>query len=149
MKRTLLRITSAFALVIFPAIALVALYGKDLLLILYGHRYAQAAAPLAIIFVSAMLGVASIPVVSVYYMTGRPQLNRFFAVVRAILIVVLIYPATKWYGLTGAAAAGLIAMVIGYVLQIVLLRKIIGLDLRQYNVTFWKGLPISLSVAVV
>lgn len=149
MKRTLLRITSAFALVIFPAIALAALYGKDILLILYGARYAQAAAPFAIIFVSALLGVASIPVLSIYYMTGRPQLNRLFAILRTVLILALIYPATKFYGLTGAAAAVLTSMVIACIFQVLRLHKIIGLNPWQYVRAFAGGVPFLLPIAVV
>ena len=149
MRVTLLRITSALALVIFPTMALVAFYGRDLLLILYGARYAQAAAPLGIIFASAMLGVASVPVLAIYFMTGRPQLNRFFAVVRTILVLVLVYPAARLYGVTGAAAAVLASMVVACGFQVVRLRKVIGLNPWQYIGAFARGVPFSLPIVAV
>jgi PST family polysaccharide transporter/lipopolysaccharide exporter len=149
LRSTLLRITSAFSLVSFPTMVLVGFYGKDLLLILYGARYAQAAEPLAVIFVSAMLGVASVPVLAIYFMTGRPQLNRFFAVVRTVLILILIYPATRLYGVIGAAAAVLASMVVACGFQVVRLQKVIGLNPWQYMGAFARGFPYSLPIVAV
>jgi O-antigen/teichoic acid export membrane protein len=149
LKSTLLRITSLLTLLIFPPTVFVALYGKDLLHVLYGGPYAKAAVPLALMFGTAMLRVLSVPIVSLYFMIGQPGLNRFFTIVRVIVMGVLIYPAAKWYGLTGAASAGLIAMTVGYAVQLVRLRRLIGLDLRQYNWVSWRLLAISLPVVVV
>jgi O-antigen/teichoic acid export membrane protein len=149
LNKTLLKVTSVVGLFIFSPILYVILYGKDTLLVVYGGAYAKAAAPFAILFSIAMLRTLSVPVMSLYYMIGRPELNRWFTVVRTVVMIALIYPATKWYGLTGAAGAGLIAMILGYVLQVFRLRTITDLDISQYNRTLWKALPISLSVAIV
>src|SRR5271157_174881 len=110
LNRALLKVTSGLGLFIFTPILYVVLYGKDMLQVAYGGAYAKAAVPFAMLFSIAMLRMLSVPVMSLYYMIGRPELNRWFTVVRTVVIVLLIYPATKWYGLTGAAAAGLIAM---------------------------------------
>ena len=149
LKNTLLRITSLLMLLVFPPTVFIALYGKDLLHVLYGGPYAKAAVPLALLFGTAMLRVLSVPVVSLYFMIGQPGLNRFFTIVRVLVMGVLIYPAAKWYGLTGAAAAGLIAMTVGYVVQLVRLRSIIGLDLWQHNWLSWRPLAISLPLVMV
>jgi O-antigen/teichoic acid export membrane protein len=149
LKNTLQRITSLLMLLIFPPTVFVALYGKELLHVLYGGAYAKAAVPFALLFGTAMLRVLSVPVVSLYFMIGQPGLNRFFAIVRVLVMGVLIYPAAKWYGLTGAASAGLIAMTVGYACQLVRLRSIIGLDLRQYKWVSWRPLAISLPLVVV
>jgi len=149
MKRTLLRITSALALIICPAIVYVALYGSKLLLIIYGERYAEAAVPLAILFVSAMLRVASIPVLTLYFMTGRPHLSRVFVAVRTVVILVLIYPTTKLYGVNGAAAAVLFSMVVGCIFQVHRLRDIIGLSPGEYLRAFAGGVPFSFPVVAV
>ena len=149
LNKTLLKVTSGLALFAFAPILYVALYGKDILEVVYGASYAQAAIPLSILFAIAMLRMLSVPVFSLYYMTGRPELNRRFAIVRTATMIVLIYPATKWYGLIGAASAGLIAMILGYALQVFRLRTITGLNVREYNRILWNALPLSLSVAIV
>lgn len=149
LNKTLLKVTSGLGLFTFAPILYVVLYGKDLLQVVYGGAYAKAAVPFAILFSIAMLRMLSVPVVSLYYMIGQPELNRWFTVVRTVLMIVLVYPATKWYGLTGAAGAGLIAMIVGYALQVVRLGSITGLEVREYNRILWKGLPIALPVALV
>jgi lipopolysaccharide exporter len=149
LKNTILKITFGLALLISSAVMYVCLYGRDLLLLVYGTVYAQGAAPMALAFASAMLGVVSVPVVSLFYMTGRPQLNRYFAIVRAVLFMALIYPLTKWYGITGTAAAGLVAMGVAFIVQMFRLRDIIQLDLRLYVKAFARGVPFSLPVAAI
>jgi O-antigen/teichoic acid export membrane protein len=149
LKSTLLRITSLLTVLIFPPTVFVALYGKDLLHVMYGGPYVKAAVPFAILFTTAMLRLLTVPVVGIYFMIGQPGLNRYFTIVRVLVMGVLIYPAAKWYGLTGAASAGLIAMTVGYVVQLVRLRSIIGLNLRQYDWISWRPLAISLPLVVV
>lgn len=149
LNKTLLKVTSGLGLFTFAPMLYVVLYGKDTLQVLYGGEYAKAAVPFALLFCIAMLRMLSVPVMSLYYMIGRPELNRWFTVVRAVLMIALIYPATKWYGLTGAAGAGLIAMILGYALQVFRLRAITDLDIREYNRILWSALPISFSVAIV
>ncbi len=148
-KNTLLKATSAIALLTFPLALFVVLYGKDLLLVAYGSPYAKGAIPLAILFCSSVLKMISVPVISLYFMIGRPGLHRLFTGVRALLMILLIYPAVKWYGLTGAAVAGLLSMVVGYAFQVARLRGVIGLDLRQYSRVFVRASGVSLAVAAV
>lgn len=149
LRSALLKVTSAMVLLVFPLVFYVALYGKDLLLVVYGRTYARAAIPFAILFGTAVLRGISVPVISLYFMIGRPELHRYFTVIRTILILTLIYPATKWYGLTGAAVAGLFSMGIGYAFQIARLQGVIGLDLRRYGRTLARASAISLAVAAV
>ena len=144
LRRTLFQVTSLATVLVVPATLFVALYGKHLLRFLYGGPYAKAAVPFAILFATAMLRLLTVPVVSLYFMIGRPGLNRYFAIARTALIVLLIYPAIRWHGLTGAALAGLVAMAAGYALQLVRLRSIIGLDLVPYLKVVGRALPLSL-----
>ena len=81
-----------------------------MLQVVYGGAYSKAAVPFTMLFTIAMVRMLSVPVISSYYMIARPELNRRFTVVRTVLMIALVYPATKWYGLAGAAGAGLIAM---------------------------------------
>jgi O-antigen/teichoic acid export membrane protein len=63
------------------------------------------------------------------------------------LIIALIYPAVKNFGLVGAATAGLIAMALSILLQVIRMREITHFDLRKYGATFLRALRTSLSVA--
>jgi O-antigen/teichoic acid export membrane protein len=79
-------------------------------------------------------------------MIGRPDLNRYYLLIRTAVMLMLIYPAVKWYGLNGAAIASFIALMFGFILQYSGLRSIIGLDLRQFSPEFlrimWSLIPV-------
>lgn len=148
-RHLLLKTTSAIAVLALPAIAYITFYGGEILRVVYGSAYARAAVPFAVLFVVAMLRVLTVPLMGLYFMLGRPELNRVFTMVRTALMIVLIYPAVKSYGITGAAVTGLFAMTVSYALQVFRLRDIIGLDLGQYNRSLWTALPVCLAVALV
>ncbi len=145
----ILKVTSMIAFAGVPLVVCAALYGRNLLTLAYGAQYAEVAVPFAIILGTSVLQTVCVPIFSFYLAIGRPALHRLFAAIRTILIIVLIYPAVNYFGLIGAAAAGLIAMVLGYLFQIIGMREIIHLDLKQYGVIFLQALGASGCVAVL
>jgi hypothetical protein len=58
----------------------------------------------------------------------------------------LIYPVTKFFGLTGAATAFLIATGIALFVQLIYIRKFINLTVLEYMQGWLSGLRISLIV---
>jgi hypothetical protein len=81
-------------------------------------------------------------------MVGRPELHRQFTLLRAVLMLAVIWPAVRRFGLSGAAASGLFAMLVGYTFQMMRLRKITALDLRDYVFVFLPGLGASICVVL-
>ncbi|MBI5308189.1 MAG: oligosaccharide flippase family protein, partial [Planctomycetes bacterium] len=121
-NNAVIKATSFLSLLGFPALLFAALYGRDVLTVIYGPRYAQVAVPFVILFAATLLRTCSAPIVTVYLAAGRPALHRLFMAARAFLMVVLIYPFIIWFGLAGAAIAGLAAMILAYVLQVMRLK---------------------------
>ena len=146
-ERTLY-ITSLIAFMGFPLLCFLVFYGESLLKLIYGERYGTVSIPFAIIFGLAVIRTCSVPIAAVYLASGRPELHRLFTGIRAILIIALIYPAVKWFGLIGAASAGLISMLIGYFLQVKRMRAVTGLNLQSYISIFFNALCISSSVVI-
>jgi len=144
-----LKITSVIVFLCLPLWIFAVLYGNNLLHIVYGTEYAKAALPFAIIFGTSTLQVSGSPITALFFSIGLPQLNRLFTLVRAILVLALIYPAVKWFGLVGAASAGFIAMSVAYIFQIMKLRKIIGLNVFLYNKIFMRGFMTSLLIPML
>jgi len=132
LNRTILITTRTMVSVGLPITLFVTLYSGDLLSVIYGSRYTAAAAPFAILFASALLGAFSIPIINVYLAIGQPRLHRRFSCIRAVLVVLLVYPAVKMFGMSGAAATGFIAMAIGYVFQVMRMRRLTNLDVLKY-----------------
>jgi O-antigen/teichoic acid export membrane protein len=138
-----LNITSMIAFMGFPLLFFVIFYGRDVLTLVYGTRYGSVSVPFAIIFTTALMRTSSLPIATVYMMSGRPELQRLFTGIRALLMVTFIFPATKWFGLTGAATAGLVSMLIGFILQVRRMHKITGLETHQYYGILLRALCIS------
>ena len=139
----ILNISYIIAIIGFPLLFFVILYGKECLSLLYGNQYGVVAIPFAIIFATALFRTISVPIASVYLAVGRPELHRFFTAIRAVLIIVLIFPAMKFFGLIGAASSVLISMLIGYLFQIKRMERLTELDLKEYFTYFSPVILIS------
>jgi len=138
-----LNLTKIITFVGFPLLFWVIFYGREILTLVYGVKYGAVAIPFAIIFANALMRTVSVPIATVYISTGRPELHRFFTAIRTILIMVLIWPAIHFFGLIGAASAGLISMLIGNLFQINRMNSITGLPLRPYFKVFALSLLFS------
>ncbi|MBN2106595.1 MAG: oligosaccharide flippase family protein [Deltaproteobacteria bacterium] len=120
-------ISAIFLYAGIPLLGFIILYGREVLLLVYGAKYGAVAVPFAIIFARQLIYYLGVPIATVYIALGRPELHRLFTAIRTALIVVMIVPAIKLFGLPGAAAAGLISMMVGYMVQINRLRTLTGL----------------------
>lgn len=149
MNRILLKVTAAIFLLGMPALVFLFFCGRSLLTLIYGYRYGTAAGALFVASCASLLNAANAQITTVFYAQGLPQLHRRCVAIMAILMIVLIYPFAKWFGLVGGQLACLISIVIGYVFQIERIRKLTGLDLSQYRKGFVVSGAISLTVVVV
>ena len=148
-NHAIMNFTRIIALIGFPLCFFATLYGRDILFLSYGWSYTAMAVPFAIVFGTEFLRITSGPIAVFYLQTGRPSLHRLFTGVRAGLMLVLIVPATHWLGLTGAALAGLVSMVIAYTFQILQVSRVNGLDMMGIVKVFLRGLLLSVAVIVV
>jgi len=131
LNHAMMKITYFLALAGFPLVAFIWVHGGAILSVVYGNAYAAAAMPFAIISLSMLLRMMSVPMAQVYFVTGRPGLHRNFTVLRAVIILSLFYPFIRWMGLTGAALSGLVAMGAGYGFQMFQLHKLTGYDWKR------------------
>jgi PST family polysaccharide transporter/lipopolysaccharide exporter len=145
-------IIKSIRIIIFVGIPLVlfaVFFGKDLLTVIYGLPYAIMAIPFTILLATTVMRSASIPIASLYFAIGRPELHRLFTGTRAVLIVVLIYPGIKYLGLTGAALAVCLSTVVSIVPQIMRIRDLTGLKVRSFNAILVEALELSCLVGVI
>ncbi len=149
LNRNLIQSTKLIVLIGTPMIFFIALYSSDLLTIIYGQEYTAVALPFSILLGSALLRAAGTPIANIYLAVGQPELLRYFSGIRAFLILLMIYPAVKLFGLTGAASASFLAMLLAYVMQIVRIGNVTDLHPRKYGVIFLQGVLVSLLVLIV
>jgi O-antigen/teichoic acid export membrane protein len=143
-----LNITKVIAFIGFPLLFWVIFYGREILILVYGVNYGVVSVPFAIIFANVLMRTVSVPIATVYISTGRPELHRFFTGIRTIIIIFLIWPAVQFWGLIGAASAGLLSMLIGNLFQAKRMNSITGLPLRPYFKIFALSLFFSFFVVL-
>lgn len=148
-NRSILHVTTVIAFTGAPVLLFIALCGKELLSIVYGVQYAVVAIPFALIFATALMSASSLPIVAVYFAIGRPDLQRLFVGIRALVVILIIVPFVKLFGLIGAATAVLISMMIGYLLQIIKIRSLINLSFVTYCRIFFQAFGTSMIGTVV
>jgi O-antigen/teichoic acid export membrane protein len=93
-----------------PPLVLVAVLASPILVILYGHQYAVAAVPLAVLAAAQVTSAPTGPGGYIVAMIGRTdltfQINAFVVVLNVVLNIILIPP----YGMVGAGVAWAIAV---------------------------------------
>ena len=132
-----------------PMVALMATVSEPLLALVYGRpEFSHAAAAFSVYSLFVVVYMASMVTFSVYLALGQPELQRRFTLVRAVLVLVLLYPLALGWGGTGAALALLAAMLGAMAVQLVSLRRVIGLRVGAYLRTVPPGLASAAAPAV-
>lgn len=149
LNRAVMKIMSLLVLLGFPVIGFVYVYGARILSIVYGPVYANVALPFTIITFSFLLRLTSVPIAQIYFASGKPGYHRNFTVLRATLILLLLYPLTRKFGLSGAAFAGILAMGTGLIIQVMKLRKVTGFDATALFGVVGKAMAVSLCIYLV
>jgi lipopolysaccharide exporter len=151
MNRILNEVTSWVILFGLPVVTMIWLCGSSLLTVFYGHRYGvvSAADALALAAAVALLNTLNSLITSVFFASGEPALHRRAVAVSAIVMIAAIYPACKVFGLAGGQMAALIAIAASYLMQVLRVRHITGLNLIQYSRAFIPAVLASLAIMAV
>jgi lipopolysaccharide exporter len=126
------RILKGILLFGVPLAVLAALGAETILSVIYGAQYSVVAVPFALLCFAMLFYVQAIVLSSVNFAVGKPHLHRRYVIFLAGLIISLIYPGIKFFGLTGAAGVLLFSHVIAVFMQVVWMKKVIGLRFLDY-----------------
>jgi lipopolysaccharide exporter len=116
--------------------------------IVYGPKFAAVAVPFGIICIYSFVSIQGSALAQVYFAVGKPHLHRRFVVLRLAILATLIYPGSLLFGLVGAAVVVLLANSIGLCMQVVWMKKPIGLRFVEYASCWLPGLGLALIVLV-
>ncbi|MFH2045262.1 MAG: oligosaccharide flippase family protein [Pseudomonadota bacterium] len=128
----LLKINKLTATLGIPFITFFIVFSKPLLSLVYGHNYSDVSTPFSILCIYTYIFICSAPIVTMYIATGKPGIHRNASALKTILLLILIYPVTKIFGLIGASFAILLAMCSGFLVQIVYAHKLIDFRVNLY-----------------
>jgi len=130
--RTVLKMIRITVLFGVPLVTLAAIFAGPILSVVYGQKYAVVAIPFGILCVTMLFRIHSIVLAGIYLGIGKPHLHRRFVILRASLIICLIYPGIKFFGLTGAASVILFSEIIALFIQIIWMKRVIGITFKDY-----------------
>lgn len=142
---TLTKWTSVFGM---PLFAFLAIFAEPILSIVYGVQYGIAALPFAILCVANLIALCSSYIVNMYIAIGQPNIHRIASLARTVLLLSLIYPATKHFGLAGSAVAVLASMSLLLIIQVVYLKKLLGIQYHEYIESWAEGIAMCLIVVI-
>ena len=149
LSSALLKITKVIALLVIPPTALAVICSKTILTFVFGVKYSAVAGPFGLLCVYVLLLIQGTVLGAVFFGIGQPGKHRAFVGLRALILVVFIYPAIKLFGLTGAAGTVLLASFIALCLQVTVIRKTIGLNIYDYAISWAPGLALAIPVLAV
>ena len=120
--RLLWSLIAVVAAVGLAYVAFIFAFGAKVVLRLFGPAWVHAVTPLKVLCIYGLL--QGFLVVGRSFLTGlgRPERYVIAAAARATVLAIAIYPLTAWHGPTGAAAAGVLSIllalpIMGYLLQ--------------------------------
>ena len=149
LNRMLSEVTSWVILIGLPAVAMIWLCGPSLLTLTYGARYAASSGALVLAACVALLNTLNSQLTIVFYAAGRPALHRRAVAASAIVMLLAIYPACKYFGLIGGQIAALLAIVCSFVLQIARARRITGFSLLNDGRALVRATLVSAGIVIV
>lgn len=144
MKKTLLDLTEVIATFGIPFFMFFIVFSRQILSLTYTPEYGTVAIPFGILSVYVFLYMLSSLIMNMVIAAGSPDKHRMASLARTIFFLLVLYPATKYFGLIGATLSGLFSMVLCISIQVCYLRDMIDLSILEYLAIFKKGMVFAL-----
>ena len=136
------------AILVIPLVAFMACSAGPLLLFCYTNRYVAMTVPLIVLSLNVIVRNEAVILAALYLGIGQPHLQRKFAIIRAVIIIGLIYPAAERFGPLGAVAIIVFSNFSVLLMQVVKVRKVIGLNISRYIRSYIPGLLMAIPVII-
>jgi O-antigen/teichoic acid export membrane protein len=146
--RGIFQATQWTGILAMPLMAFMVCSASELLSLVYTAEYAAMAIPFVVLCVQIVVGSEGVILAGMYLAVGQPHLLRRFAIVRAIAIIGLMYPAAVRFGPLGAAAVIVLSNVAFLAMQVFKGRKVVDLKLGRYLYSYIPGLLLALPIIV-
>jgi O-antigen/teichoic acid export membrane protein len=127
------QVTSALILVGVPIVTWLYFCGASILKLAYGSKYSALETPLVTAAIVALINVINGQITMVFYAVGKPNLHRTAVAAMAGAMMVSIYPLTSRFGLAGGQFAALLAVAIGFALQLIGVGRVIRIQYSYFK----------------
>jgi len=144
--RLVLQMSRWLAVAIIPLVMFMACCASGLLLLAWGPKYIDATIPCTILSLLILARTQATVLTTTNVAVGQPQLHRRFVALRALIIVVLIYPAVVHWELVGASVVTVLGNFAALFMQIFWCRRVINLKFNSYLRCYIPGLLLAFPV---
>ncbi len=117
-------------LILVPVATGLALLAPDVVRLLFGAKWLEAAQPLRVLSLYAVCAGLSGVMGSLHYGMNRPEIQTRIWAVQFVVYAGGIVPLTAWYGVVGAAAALTLSFGLGFLLQAFYTLQLLGSEAR-------------------
>ena len=148
LKKTLLKLTEIVATFGLPFFIFFIVFSRPILSLIYSPTYSTVSIPFSIFSIFVFLYLLSALIMNVVFATGDPDKHRTASMVRTISFLIVLYPATKYFGLIGAASTTLLSKSLCMAIQIHYLKKLININIPEYLASFTQGIKYSFIVLI-
>lgn len=142
LQKAISQLSGSMFLIFLPLIVISFLFQKQIVTIIYGAPFKPVALIFAIFTVNGLLVMFIMIFVNLFMALGKPEINRNFTFIRAFVMIGLIIPVAKAYGMIGMAILQIFANFILIALLYNCARKILPLSIHDIKLTeFIKSWP--------
>jgi O-antigen/teichoic acid export membrane protein len=143
---TMVRLAGGIAI---PAAVGLAVLAPEIVRVVYGPKWLPMVDALRILTLFGAARAVGVLGGSVYNAVGRPSVSFYMSTIKLAVILVLIYPAAKQFGLVGAALAVAIPQVVGDAIGLFIVQSQIGLPVGQIALALFKIVAASAVMGAV
>lgn len=148
LKNYLLKLTEIVTTFSLPFFTFLIVYASPILTLVYSSEVSTIAIPFRICCIFSFLYLLSVLIMNVAFATGNPDKFRQASLVRTIVFLILLYPATKYYGLIGATLSALFSLCLALIIQIRYLKILLNISALEYSGCFSAGINYSLIILI-
>ncbi len=149
LRNAYLRALGLVLLVVLPATAGLLLLARPFIEVVYGEQWLAATMPLQILAVFGLLRAMAAFSGYLFEGMGVPKVAFQLGVLRLLVIVPLLIPMIKRFGLAGAAITVSIGIAVQWLGGLVFLRNLVGIRLRLIAKAIWRPLWMTIVMSGV
>ena len=128
LRAAYLKITQLLTLLLFPAICLILILSKEIVLVVFGPKWLPMMPALRILSIYALVSVLGHAGGSILVAIGKPKLETLLVLLRLSVMAILLVPLTMHFGIAGTAAAVLAALAFAFIPSLIIYCRLIGIS---------------------
>lgn len=149
LRQAYLRTLSLVALVVMPVAAGLVLVAEPTLRLVFGEKWLPAAVPLQILAVFGLFRSLAAFAGYLFEGIGKPKVAFYLGVIRLAVIVPLIVPSIREYGLAGAAATVTLGIAVQWFVGLIFLSRDVQIRSLDVLASIWRPVWTTMLMSAV